>query len=254
MQLYALSCGQIRCRKNVFVPDAPRDEIILAPMPVFVILHPQGNVLFDTGPHPGVFRDALARWGGLAKAFEPLGDEKSEILVQLESIGLRQGDIRYVVNSHLHFDHAGGNQFFPQSTFLVSKREIEFAKRPENEGKGYFRADWDHSLAHRDFEGPLDLFGDGKLSIIPLAGHTPGHQGLLVRLKKDGVIILSGDSAPCEENFSGAQIPRNHENAEQARKTIQDLRDLAAREKALLIHGHDPEQWKRIRKAPEFYE
>jgi N-acyl homoserine lactone hydrolase len=254
MRLYAMSGGQIRCRKSVFVSDAPREEIIVGPMPVFVILHPKGNVLFDTGPHPGVFQDAFARWGGLAKAFEPLGDERSGILVQLETIGLRPEDVRYVVNSHLHFDHAGGNQFFPQSTFLVSKKEIEWAQRPENEEKGYFRADWDHLLTYREIEGSFDLYGDGKLVAIPLPGHTPGHQGLLVRLPKAGAMILSGDSVPCKENYLDFKIPRNHLDGEQARKTIQGLRDLAEKEKALLIHGHDPEQWKKIRKAPEFYE
>jgi len=254
MRLYALSCGSVRCRKNVFVPDAPREEIIVGPMPVFVIRHPEGNVLFDTGPHPGVFQDPIARWGGLAKAFEPLGHERSGIFGQLKTIGLRPEDVRYVVNSHLHFDHAGGNQFFPQSTFLVSRKEMEWAQKPENEGKGYFRADWDHPLAYREIDGGFDIFRDGSLVIIPLPGHTPGHQGLLVRLKKDGAMILSGDSVPCEENYRDFIIPRNHLNGEPARKTILNLRDMVEIEKALLIHGHDPEQWEKIRKAPEFYE
>ncbi len=254
MRLYALTCGYVRCRKNVFVPDAPREEIIEGPMPVFVVLHPRGNVLFDTGPHPGVFQDAFARWGGLAKAFEPRGDERSGILAQLEAINLKPEDFRYVVNSHLHFDHAGGNQFFPRSTFLVSRKEMGWAQKPENEGKGYFRADWDHTLAYQEIEGSFDLYRDSSLVIIPLPGHTPGHQGLLVRLKKEGAMILSGDSVPCEENYLGSKIPRNHLDEEQARKTVQNLRDLVEKEKALLIHGHDPGQWDKIKKAPDYYE
>lgn len=254
MRLYTLTCGYIRSRKNVFVPDAPREEIIESPMPAFVVLHARGHVLFDTGPHPGVFQDAFARWGGLAKAFEPLGDERSGILSQLESIDLKPEDFRYVVNSHLHFDHAGGNQFFPKSSFLVSKREMEWAQKPDNEGKGYFKADWDHPLAYREIEAPFDLYGDGSLVIIPLPGHTPGHQGLLVRLKKDRAMILSGDSVPCEENYLASKIPRNHLDEVEARKTIQDLHDLIKKEKALLIHGHDPAQWEKIRKAPAYYE
>jgi N-acyl homoserine lactone hydrolase len=73
-------------------------------------------------------------------------------------------------------------------------------------------------------------------------------------LEKDGAIILSGDGVPCQENYLVFKIPRNHLDGEQARKTIQDLHDLIEKEKALLIHGHDPEQWKKIRKAPKFYE
>jgi len=86
MRLYALSCGRIRGRKNIFVPGAPKDEFLLSPIPVFVILHPRGNILFDTGPHPRAFQDPIGRWGGLAKAFEPRGDEKSGVLAQLENV------------------------------------------------------------------------------------------------------------------------------------------------------------------------
>jgi metal-dependent hydrolase (beta-lactamase superfamily II) len=122
MKLYAISCGRIRCRKNVFVPDADRNEFIESPMPVFAISHPQGNVLFDTGPHPDVFKNAAFRWGGLAKAFEPVGDEKSGILAQLENISFEPSNIKYVGNSHLHFDHAGG--------LLVTMLSLEDQKNP----------------------------------------------------------------------------------------------------------------------------
>jgi len=254
MRLYAFSCGYIRSRKTVFVPDAPKEEFILGPMPVFVILHPRGNVLFDTGPHPSVFRDAYSRWGGLAKAFEPIGDDRSGILDPLDSLRIKPGDIRYVVNSHLHFDHAGGNQFFPQSTFLVSRNELEWARNPDHEGKGYFRADWDHPLSYQAVEGSCDIYGDGSLTIIPLPGHAPGNQGLLVRLEKQGNVILSGDSVPVEENFVSLKMPRNHLDAAEALHTVQKLHELAERESALLIYGHDPVQWEKIRKAPEYYE
>jgi N-acyl homoserine lactone hydrolase len=254
MRLYALTCGHLRCRKNVFVPDAPKGEFSLTPVPVFVIFHPRGNVLFDTGPHPSVFQEALARWGGLAKAFEPVGDEKSGVLSKLKELNLNPGDFRYVVNSHLHFDHAGGNQFFPQSTFLVSAQEMEYARNPENEGKGYFRADWDHPLTHRFIEGPFDIFGDGGLVILPLPGHTPGHQGLLVRLKNQGPVVLSGDSVPFQENFLQGKIPRNHLEGERALESSHFLHELIEKEKALLIYGHDPTQWEKVRIAPAYYE
>ena len=67
-------------------------------------------------------------------------------------------------------------------------------------------------------------------------------------------MILSGDSFPCEENYLDSKIPRNHLDGEQARKTTRDLRDLVQKEKALLIHGPDPGQWRKIRKAPAYYE
>ncbi|MEW6335083.1 MAG: N-acyl homoserine lactonase family protein [Thermodesulfobacteriota bacterium] len=254
MKLYAFSCGRIRCRKNVFVPDAPKDVFIDAPMPVYLITHPEGNVLFDTGPHPEVFKDT-ARWGGLAKAFAPIGDETSGVVDQLKKVGMTPGDIRYVVNSHLHFDHCGGNGFFNQSTFLVSKKDLECASSSEFEGKGYFRADWDHrALIYQEIEGELDIYGDNSLRIIPMPGHTLGHQILLVRLKEKGAVILSGDSVPCSENYVHGLISRNNMDNDQAARTIHNLHELVDREKAWLIHGHDPDQWKTVKQAPEYYE
>jgi glyoxylase-like metal-dependent hydrolase (beta-lactamase superfamily II) len=254
MKLHAMSCGRIRGRKHIFVPDAPKEEFLQSPIPVFVILHPRGNILFDTGPHPSAFQDPIARWGGLAKAFEPMGDETSGILAQLESLHLKPEDIRYVVNSHLHFDHAGGNQFFPKSIFLVSRKEMEWARNPDSKGKGYFPDDWDHPLSYREIEGEWDIYGDGSLMIIPLPGHTPGHQGLLVRLRKQGAMILSGDSVPCQENYRDSIISRNNLDGDQALRTIQKLHEWVEKEKAFLIHGHDPNLWEKIKKAPEYYE
>ena len=253
MKLYAFSCGRIRCRKNVFVPDVEKDVVIEAPMPVFLITHPEGNVLFDTGPHPEVFKNP-SRWGGLAKAFMPLGDETSGVVDQLKKVGMTPHDIRYVVSSHLHFDHCGGNVFFNESTFLVSKNDMACAGNSEFEGKGYFRADWDQPLTYREIEGELDIYGDNSLLIVPMPGHTLGHQILLVRLKKQGAVILSGDSVPCSENYVHGAVSRNNMDNDGAVKSIQKLHELVDRENAFLIHGHDPSQWETIKQAPDYYE
>jgi len=64
--------------------------------------------------------------------------------------------------------------------------ELEFASKRGNEGKGHFRKDWDHFLTYREIEASFHIYGEGSLVVIPLLGHTPGHQGRSVRLKKDG--------------------------------------------------------------------
>lgn len=253
MKLFAMCCGSIQCRKNVFIPDVGKDEFIDTPVPIFLINHPKGNVLFDTGPHPDAFKDATSRWGGLSKAFRPIGNENIWVLPQLKNIGVAPSNIKFVVNSHLHFDHAGGNQFFKAATFLVSKKEMECARDLKYEGKGYFRADWDHQLNYHETEGELDIYGDASLILKPMPGHTRGHQGLLVRLKKQGTIILSGDCVPLQENFLNLKISRNNMDNDQVLITIQNLHKLVEKESALLIHGHDPLQWKKLTKAPEYY-
>jgi len=248
MQIYAMSCGRLKAKKNIFLPQSDKDIFIEMPIPVFLITHPEGNVLFDTGPHPDVFNDAFARWGGLAKAFQPIGDENSGILAQLDRINFRPDDIRYVVNSHLHFDHAGGNQFFPAATFLVSKKEFDDAKRPDTEGKGYYKADWDHPLNYQELEGEFDLYGDGSLVVIPMPGHTPGHQILIVRKKGRQTIILSGDSVPLQENYNDFVVSRNNYDNEQVIESVRKLHAVVESEKAFLVHGHDSEQWWALKK------
>ena len=254
MKLYAMICGHMRARQKIFLPDTESDVFAESPIPVFLITHPQGNVLFDTGPHPDAFKDAASRWGGLAKAFKPIGDKNCSVLAQLKKIGFGSEKIKYVVNSHLHFDHAGGNQFFSKSTFLVSKKELECAKTPENEGKGYFRADWEHPLTYRKIDGEMDLFDDGKLRIMPMPGHTPGHQILAVRLEAEGTVVLSGDGAAFKEHYYDFVAPRNNMDSKQAIQSIKDLHSMVEKEKAFPIHGHDPSQWKEIKIAPGYYD
>ncbi len=255
MKLYAMSCGYLRCRKVAFVPTADRSIVMDSPMPVYLITHPGGNVLFDTGPNPVVFDDPVKHWGGVAKAMNPLGDKDSGIVAQLEKIGFRPRDVKYVVNSHLHSDHAGGNRFFPEATFFIQSKELECGKNPDSAEKGYIRADWDDdNLHYRAIDGELDIYQDGALRIIPMVGHTPGHQVLLVRLKNQGAVVLSGDSVPCEENYVQSLVTRTNMDNDLALRSIGRLHQLVAAEAAFLIHGHDPIQWERIRKAPAYYD
>lgn len=248
MKIYAMSCCRLKARKSIFLPQADKDIFIELPIPAFLITHPHGDVLFDTGPHPDVFKDAFGRWGGLAKAFQPIGDESIGILAQLKKIDCQPDGIRYVVNSHLHFDHAGGNQFFPEATFLVSKKELAFAKRPENEGRGYFKADWDHPLNYQELEGKFDIYGDGSLVVTPMPGHTPGHQILVVRQKEQQAIILSGDSVPLKEHYKNIVVSRNNYDNEQVLESVKKLQTMVDSEEAFVVHGHDAEQWAELKK------
>ncbi len=102
-----------------------------------------------------------------------------EVVSQLALLGLRPDDVRYVVNSHFHFDHCGGNEFFPQSTFLVQRREMEAARagdgRREIRYKPERPADFDHPLDYRLVDGEHDVFGDGT---VVLSRRTAIHRAI----------------------------------------------------------------------------
>ena len=72
MKMHILSGGRLRLRKSIYMPDAERAELIDLPVNCYLLRHPEGNVLFDTGCHPSTTKDAAGRWGSIAKAIVPI--------------------------------------------------------------------------------------------------------------------------------------------------------------------------------------
>ena len=88
MKLHVLPAGRLRMRESIFLPEAPREALIDLPVGAFLIRHPQGNLLFDTGCHPSVATDAAARWGGLAKLMVPIFTAEEALPASLAATGL----------------------------------------------------------------------------------------------------------------------------------------------------------------------
>ena len=99
------------------------DPPIQVPVGFFVIQHPKGNVLFDTGNNDKIITDP-SYWGAALRALKPVNTPDVAIDVQLKKIGLKPDDIKYVVLSHMHLDHGGNVGKFPNSTIVVQKDEI----------------------------------------------------------------------------------------------------------------------------------
>jgi glyoxylase-like metal-dependent hydrolase (beta-lactamase superfamily II) len=254
MKLHLFGGGIVRMNKGVFTPGRGDGTILDSPMPFYVIRHPRGTLLIDTGAHPGIITDPASRWGGLAKAFVPVMKPGEDVLVSLASIGLDPGKLDLVVNSHLHMDHAGGNEFFTHCPVHVHARELAHVREhPELEGKGYFKADWDRPLDYRAFEGEWDVFGDGRVVFFESFGHTPGHVACVVRLDRAGTIVLACDTLPLLENLDLPDLtPRNAWKGEPLRASILALQAWRAR--ATIISGHDPWQWATLRTGADAYE
>src|SRR5204862_146069 len=110
--------------------------------------------------------------------FEHYGAD-DDVKSRLEAIDRDPGKVDYIVNSHLHFDHAGGNELIPNATMVVQKRECQAAQDPETAAKvGFFKADFDHGHQVKQVDGEHDLFGDGSVICIPTYGHKPGCHGM----------------------------------------------------------------------------
>jgi N-acyl homoserine lactone hydrolase len=143
----------------------------------YLVDHPDGLLLLDTGmgSHPEV--DAHYQ-----PVRRPLG-------AALDAVGARAGDVRLVVNCHLHFDHCGGNPSFPNRPIFTQRAELETAQTAA-----------DYTLPELvDAPGLRYELLDGEAEVlpgvlvVPTPGHTAGHQSLVVR-RADGTVIIAGQS------------------------------------------------------------
>lgn len=253
MKMHVLSGGRLRMKKHIYVPDAERSEMIELPVSCFLFRHAQGNVLFDTGCHPSVACDPEQRWGKLARAMTPIMDAEDNVVGDLARIGLDPEDIDVVINSHLHCDHCGCNEYFKNATVIVHSEELKIANNPEFEGAGYFQADWNHETPIVEIDGEHDLFGDGRPVVLPLPGHSPGLVGLLAGSDHEGSFLLASDAVGIRENLDLETVPKNTWDADLLLKSLSEIRRIE-RSGSTIICGHDDAQWSRLKKREQAYD
>jgi glyoxylase-like metal-dependent hydrolase (beta-lactamase superfamily II) len=251
MKMHCLSGGRVRMRKSVYVPDADRSDTIEMPVSCVLLRHPQGNVLFDTGCHPSV-PDNPARWQGMEKFMTPIMPPGDNVLTGLSCVGLSPDDIDVVVCSHLHPDHCGCNAFFKRATVMVHENEIAAARKPDAVPMGYLASEWDFGTIDQ-VSGERDVFGDGKIVLMPLPGHTPGSIGALVALDNSGTFLLAADTVSLRVTLDRNVAPRNTQDPQALLRSWEEVRRIEARG-ATVLCGHDAAQWDTLRKDADFYD
>jgi glyoxylase-like metal-dependent hydrolase (beta-lactamase superfamily II) len=266
MKMYVFSSGALTIGKNIPQNLGPTDTIQV-PVGFFVIMHPKGNVLFDTGNNDKILTDP-SYWGPFFKALNPVVTPDIAIDAQLGKIGLKPDDIKYVVVGHLHLDHGGNVGKFPNATLVVQKDEIRNAFWPEPGTAGPYipgdvaplRSALGEAMPNKgkmvQLTGDMDIFGDGSVVVKRWVGHTPGSQMLLVRLPKTGPIILTSDNVYFRENVEKNILPNVSLAYDPAGilGAYEWIRYMQATEKADFFTAHDPDAFKALKKPPEFYE
>jgi N-acyl homoserine lactone hydrolase len=246
MKLYAFTCGSVTA---AFRGEERGD--VRVPVPSYLIEHEQGRVLVDTGLHPGVRDDPRARIGWVADLMRLDLPEGEDIGSRLRAIRVEPGSLRYLVNTHLHFDHAGGNELIPAEVELVVQRREWQAGHDEREIEAnvYNRSDYDQQRPVLAVEGQHDLFGDGTVVLLPTPGHTPGHQSL--RLHVDGAdVVICADACYFSDWMDSEETPPYGFDKRQEVESVRRLRALRDAG-AWMLYGHDPGQWATVPQAPE---
>ena len=248
LNVYAFTCGWLTVPAALLL--AGEKGSLTVPVPAYLIEHPNGRAIFDSGLHRDTQTDPNRRLGRLAP-FHTVGFKPGEeIAARLESLDVAPPRIDFIINSHLHFDHCGGNQQLPNATLLIQRREWEAAHNAELIESVYYNPhDYDHGHRVKMIDGEHDVFGDGSVVCIPTPGHTPGHQSLRVRIGADEV-VMTGDACYLRRTLDDFHLPTAMYDREQMLESIRRLRALRDAG-AMIITGHDPELWKTIPQAPE---
>lgn len=240
MRLFGCVCGQFHSLgESLGMTPGKRVSV---PVPFYVIEHPDGVALFDCGlPAAMLDRDDSYLKVLQAQEMDVTLSPETTTTRHLERLEIDPGRVRYVIASHLHFDHVGGLKDLPNATLVVQKREWEAGFDAEVANryglrKRYF--DWGHQVVQVD--GEHDLFGDGSVRLVPSYGHTPGHQSARVR-SAAGDHILVGDACYHCEVVETRRFPdySDHEAMNRSLDQLLSLRDADT----VMVFGHDPAQW-----------
>jgi N-acyl homoserine lactone hydrolase len=252
VRVYALHGGGERVDMSIFDPFHPDvGSKVVVPYFFYVIAHPDGNVLFDTGGHVSLIDDPRARLGDAADYFEVVMEAGDDVVSQVKGIGLEPEDIGHVVLSHLHYDHAGGMEFFPDAEFYAQEVELQFANWPPvYQRDAYLPVDYQHPVRWNELVGEHDVFGDGRVTIFPTPGHTKGHQSMLVHLD-DRSLILVADAAYLPRNMELNVLPAIVWSPDAMVDSWRRIRRLQREHDAELIFTHDLAWPEATKVAPE---
>jgi len=244
VELYAMTCGWLASDLGSFLEG--EHGAIRVPVPSYLIRHPRGTAIFDSGLHVDTQVDASGRLGErIAKLFEVQFEAGEEVGARLEGLEVDPGRVDFVVNSHLHFDHVGGNGQVPNARVVVQRREWEAGKNEElRRSNAYNPDDYDLGQELVLVDGEHDLFGDGSVTCIPTYGHTPGHQSLRVRLDS-GEVVLCGDACYLRRTLEELHLPSILYDREAMIDSLQRLRILGE-QGAKIFYGHDPDFWAQV--------
>ena len=268
-RLFVLDLGRMRMARRSFFGDLADDdpcaaEMVTFPISAYLMEGPDGRVLYDTGCHP----DAMKTHGRWSEYFQrrfpwsagPDG-EACHLPNRLEQLGLGPDDIRHVVLSHMHSDHAGCVEFFRKSQIIVHRAEFDVAlayHERQDPDSSYAWKDTDQWL-RRGMNWRLVEEHEKELSLTETitvlnwgAGHAAGMLGLDVSLGETGRVILASDAIFTRENLGPPVRPAEYPvSAVDAARTVEEIRARAERLNARVWCGHDMNQFMSLRHSTQ---
>lgn len=261
VRLYVFDCGVLHNsdmgRFNLKPEDVTTTDMSMA---CFLIAHPKGNMIWDTGAIPD---DSWTPAGKMTTQHVTLqdggtrdADVDKTLRGQLAEIGYSPADINYLALSHYHYDHTANANEFASATWLVRQVERD----------AMFGGKYSGSLQPSTFSAlknsktiiiktdEYDVFGDGKVIIKSAPGHTQGHQVLYVKLAKTGGVVLSGDLYHYPAEMTLHRVPTFEFSQDQTRTSRVAVDAFLKKTGAQLWIQHDFMGNAKLKKSPQYYE
>ena len=240
----------------------PRSRFTPVPIPAYLVEHPgAGPVLIDTGLPVAVAHEGTAALGRAAAiAYRVEMEPEWTVVEQLRARGVDPIDVKVIVMTHLHYDHASAVGDFPQATFVVDAEEWR-AGRSGGLTSGYAPKHFAHPFDWReiDFDDPrvtsfatfgrtVDLFGDGAIRLLSTPGHSKGHMSVLLRLESGRELLLTADAAFARRTIDEELVPVLVDDVHRYLRSLREIRRYVEQTpSAEVICGHDAEGWPAVR-------
>ena len=252
LRLYVFDCGVIKGLDPALF-NFKREEVKSTDfaVPCYLIVHPKGTLMWDVGVIP----DSSLKGDGQPVTQGPSTATRT-LKSQLAEIGYSPADITYLAHSHYHGDHIANSNEFAASTWLVRpvERDAMFAEKPPAlvDPKNYDKLKNARTVLITTDE--YDVFGDGKVIIKSAPGHTPGHQVLILHLKRTGNVMLAGDLYHYPEERGSGRVPTFEYNKEQSLASRAMIEDYVKKTNTQLWIEHDYIANSKLKKSPQYYD
>jgi glyoxylase-like metal-dependent hydrolase (beta-lactamase superfamily II) len=260
-RLYVFDCGVLHNsdmgRFNLKAEDVTTSGMSMG---CFLVAHPKGNLIWDTGAVPD---NSWTPTGHMTPEHITLADGSTRdadmtksLKGQLAEIGYSPADINFLALSHYHYDHTANANEFAGATWLVRQveRDAMFGGKVSGtvQPSTYSALQKSKTIIIKTDE--YDVFGDGSVILKSAPGHTQGHQVLYVKLAKTGGVVLSGDLYHYPAEMTLKRVPTFEFSQDQTRASRVAIDTFLKKTSSQLWIQHDFVGFSKLNKSPKFYE